>query len=214
VSITHIPTVVKVGGSLLTQVGFEKRLATWLQTIDAPVVLLAGGGPLANILREQAPVHHWEEETAHWMCIRAMSTSAHWLAACLEHTSVNARICDDWEQLQREIAAEENGVIIFDSWSFCRSHEPKLPNCLPHNWSVTSDSIAMRIAEILNAKRGVLLKSASPPMSHSKNGATLASWQKMADLGYVDEYFPTIAGRLRFDVEMVNLNQLLNERPA
>jgi len=64
---------------------------------------------------------------------------------------------------------------------------------LPHAWSVTSDSIAARLAQAVAAGELVLLKSAAPP----------------PDLGaadYVDEWFATAARDVP-SVRIVNLRE-------
>ena len=58
-------------------------------------------------------------------------------------------------------------------------------DALPHSWSVTTDSIAARVAVRLGLEEIVLLKSASPP-----SGITL---EEAAASGFVDPYFPTAA---------------------
>ena len=72
---------------------------------------------------------------------------------------------------------------------------------LPRRWRVTSDSIAARMARVFRARELVLLKSVTFPERISMSEA--------AELGLVDEYFPTAAR----DVERVVAINLRSEDP-
>ena len=67
---------------------------------------------------------------------------------------------------------------------------------LPASWDVTSDTIAARIAEHLQARSLVLIKSTAVPAGCTREGA--------AKLGLVDPMLPK-AARLIPHVEIVNL---------
>lgn len=184
--------VVKVGGSLFARPRLGDRITAWLDR-QAPAVniLIAGGGELADVIRRWDAVHGLGEEASHWLCIRAISISAEVLAAQLSPRQV----CESLAELHvRVVAARKSNtgeVIVFGAEDFLRSEEPGLPPMpVPHRWSVTTDSLAGRIAEVIRADELVLLKSALPPQDQPEN------WPALAAAGYVDEYFPTIAARL------------------
>ena len=67
---------------------------------------------------------------------------------------------------------------------------------LPHNWRVTSDTIAARVADRLGAIELVLLKSATLPAGTDRAAA--------ARLGLVDPEFPRAAAPILY-VSYVNL---------
>jgi len=69
---------------------------------------------------------------------------------------------------------------------------------LPRSWTVSSDSIAARLAEVLPADELVLLKSSDP---------TTGEADGLADQEYVDEFFPAFA-RCRFRCKFVDLRSL------
>ncbi len=83
-----------------------------------------------------------------------------------------------------------------------RDVEPTLPGKkLPADWSVTSDSIAARIAITLSADELVLLKSASLP------NAANCDIQEMSNAGYVDGFFVELANSIN-RVRFVNLRSI------
>jgi aspartokinase-like uncharacterized kinase len=179
--------IVKVGGSLLDWPGLPTALRTWLAEQAPGVnVLLAGGGKLADVIRRAAETFGLGDEAAHWLCIEAMGTSAKLLAAVLDD---NNSLLTSVEALRRQDGGQ---LVILDPREFLLRDERQLPgDVLPHTWSVTSDSIAARLAQVLAADELVLLKSADPPAV-----VTLAD---LAACGYVDAYFPAagFSGHLR-----------------
>ena len=79
-------TVVKVGGSLFDWPEFPRRLTAFLQMIEADpsrdrIILIAGGGSAAELIRELDDLHGLGDETAHRLALQAMELSAHILAA-------------------------------------------------------------------------------------------------------------------------------------
>jgi aspartokinase-like uncharacterized kinase len=68
-------TVVKVGGSLFDHPGLLLGLWAWRAEIDGPVILVPGGGAMANAVREWDRVHRLGDETSHRLAIRAMAVA-------------------------------------------------------------------------------------------------------------------------------------------
>ena len=88
--------------------------------------------------------------------------------------------------LQAAIARGDPRRVVFAVEDFLRMAEPHCAGPpLPHDWSVTSDSIAARLATAVGAAELVLLKSTriAPGTSQAAAAAT----------GLVDEYFPRAA---------------------
>ena len=179
--------VVKVGGSLLRHQpeaqakDISATLLKWIaQQPPAINVLMAGGGEFADIIRRADATHNLGEETAHWLCVDALSITARLLAVI-----VNAAVVTE----EKELPSLAASICVFNPGPFLREIEPRIfATPLPHTWAVTSDSIAARLAEHLTASELVLLKSILPVEAR----------------GYVDDYFLVAAARLSH-IRYVNL---------
>lgn len=168
--------VIKLGGSLLSMPDLIPSFRAWLVRQSPAVnVVIVGGGAAADAVREADRLHRLDETTAHWLCIRMMSVQAELLAALLPE----ATLVDTLARC-REV---RGGMLVFDVELFLRNREATAGDpSLPHGWHVTSDSIAARVAQLLEADELVMLKSTLPP-----RGSDVRS---LAACGYVDEYFP------------------------
>lgn len=154
---------------------FPTAFHRWLeQQTPAVNVLVAGGGEFVDVIRRADVSLHLGEETAHWLCVDALSVTAQLLGAVLSMPVVTRR---------QELPEEIPSACVFDPASFLHDLEHRLfLTPLPHTWGVTSDSIAARIGDYLLAGELVLLKSSLP-------GSAAAS--------YVDDYFSVAAANLR-----------------
>jgi len=188
--------VIKVGGSLFDDELLSFKLTRWLgQQSSATNVLVAGGGGLADTIREWARRFSINDVTAHWMCVDLLASSSTLLTVLLPEAVMagSATLEDVW-------GARSGGqklTVVFNPVTFLKQTEASLPGVqLPQNWSVTSDSIAARIAVCFRADELVLLKSIDVPIG--------ASLQEVAEMEIVDDYFPQIAGAIQ-QVRFVNL---------
>jgi len=188
--------IVKVGGSLLDWPDLPMTLGQWLAAQPpADNVLLAGGGALADVIRQADATHRLGEPTAHQLCVELLGVTARLLHSLLAERAARTTFA---ELVETRRANRLPNYLVLDPCAFLTHQEPAAAgNPLPHTWDVTSDSIAARIAEVLAADELVLLKSREPPQDSSL--AALA-----AD-GYVDRYFPVAASGFRGKVRMVNL---------
>jgi len=187
------PLVVKIGGSLFDLPDLGARLACWLErNARGAVLLVPGGGPFAEAVRNLDRRHGLDAETAHWLAVHAMTLSARFLQALLGE---RAALAEDWEDCRR--TGREGRIPITDAYTFLEKDEHHSDH-LPHTWSVSSDSIAARIAVLAKASRLILLKSVSIPEA--------MDWPEAARLGFVDEYFPTLA-QSGLEVTAVNFRE-------
>lgn len=194
--------VVKVGGSLLTWPKLAESLEAFLDDEagrGSRVVLIAGGGPAADLVGEVDSSRGLGDETAHRLALRAMDFTAELLAALLPGARVATRL-DELPALWRE-----DRPPILAPRVYLEEVDELRPDRLPFSWSVTSDSIAARVAETLGAERLVLFKSAS-----AREGATR---EEVARAGLVDSFFPE-ATRALERVEVVNLRESPRESRA
>lgn len=187
--------VVKVGGSLFDWDGLPEAVTQWLASRPpAQNILIAGGGELADAIRHVASRYKTPEVAAHWLCVDAMSVSAQLLGAILRD---RLRVITSWN-IFRSLVASGGEDCVFDPREYLRAFEPQTKGTpLPRDWNVTSDSIAARVAIAIEARELMLLKSQDPPAG--------ASPEELAQTGYVDQFFPTIAKDLSASVHYFNL---------
>lgn len=187
--------VVKVGGSLFGWPSLAPRLETFLDVgLGGParVVLIAGGGPLADSLRALDAVHGLGDEAAHRLALGAMDLTAELLARLVARSRYVRGLddlADAWGGRLRPVLAVRRHLEEVDE----RGGDP-----LPLSWDVTSDAIAARVADRLGADRLVLLKS---------RAAHEATRAEAAANGLVDPAFPAASARLAC-VEVVALRDV------
>jgi aspartokinase-like uncharacterized kinase len=180
--------IVKVGGSLLELPDLAERLRRWLGKQPlATNVLLAGGGALADEVRRWDEQFQLGQAKSHWLCIDLLDATAGLLSALLPE----ARPCRDYQAM-----CDAHRTFIFAPARFLRDQEAHLAGVpLPQSWDVTADSIAARLAEVLDAGELALLKSSLPKSSRGRGEL---------DPDYVDRHFAQAAQSLS-KVRLVNL---------
>lgn len=179
--------VVKIGGSLFECPQLAAAFQHWSEAqARGWNVIVAGGGDLAEAIRRADQVHALGDEASHWLCIDALRTTSRLLAAVLG----GLRLVESYADLAAMLHSEQRPKeVVFDPYQFLHDVEPQLPGpALPQNWSVTSDSIAARLARGLGAVELVIFKAARQPP-----GKSLA---ELAQSGYVDAYLPVAAREL------------------
>jgi aspartokinase-like uncharacterized kinase len=171
----YSPCVVKVGGSLFDLPALGPRLAGWLRRLGTrKVVVLAGGGAVADAIRQLDTWQALGEEPAHWLALAALHLTGRFLADLLPE----GRFCASLKNCRQCWLHEE--IPVLDAYAFARADEGQ-PGRLPHSWEVTSDSVAARVASVLGARQLVLLKSVT------RTG--YRDWTEAAQLRLVDPYF-------------------------
>lgn len=168
------PVVMKVGGSLLARTDWAREVATLLDTVALPrVVVVVGGGPLVDGLRAIDRAAPQPAALVHRLAIDCMGITARLAAAALALP------------LTTEPRAVGPRAAVLDAPGWL-NHAGRADR-LPIGWQVTSDSIAALVAAEFGAGL-VLLKSVPPP-----RGADLA---RLAAAGWVDDWFPHAAAPL------------------
>lgn len=179
--------VVKVGGSLFDLPDLGPRLREWLSRQPGYSILIAGGGELADVIRGYDQRFLLGEEYSHTLCVRLLHTAALVLQEILGSAPLIESIGDS--RLFRTAPA-----MILSPTRFLLEVDARISRPLPASWSVTTDSVAARVARYLHADELTLLKSRLPtdnPLAGRTH--TLRAWSAA---GYVDAYFPRVAGKI------------------
>jgi len=143
----RIRVVAKVGGSLLTNADALRSVLDLLNEASHTLIV-PGGGPFADAVRDQYARGAVDDEAAHWMAVLAMDQYAELLAARMPRA---VRVTS----LSEAHAALESGrVPVLAPSRWLREADP-----LPHSWDVTSDSIAAWVAGEADASTLVLVKA-------------------------------------------------------
>ena len=195
--------LVKLGGSL----SYDPCIRTWLDALSTVgggrVIIVPGGGPFADLVRDAQ--QHWEfdDEAAHRMALHAMQQNALLLAA----------LCPALMPVESE--SDMRIVLSRGRTALWLPLAMTLGNPdLEANWNVTADSIGAWLANYLNAERLILVKSCRLPVSPFDADA-------MSVAGIVDRAFPKFVRDACFDTVLLDKNQidglrelLLGERPV
>ena len=143
-TVDRVDLVIKVGGSLLGRPTHLDAVASALASLHDRYRLLVvpGGGPMADTVRALDRRLALSDDTSHWMAVLAMDQYAHLLAARIP----GAVLVHD---LAGIAGAHARGALpVLAPYRWLRDADP-----LPHSWAVTSDSIAAWIAKELNARQ-------------------------------------------------------------
>ena len=160
-------TVLKLGGAQAR----SGHLHDWLQAIDRNVgriVVVAGGGPFADVVRSTQPEIGFDDAAAHEMALNAMGQFARAITGVMPRF----RLADSMHEMHDLLARELTPV-----WS---PAPMVLEAGLPATWSITSDSLSAWLAGRLHAERLILVKY----------GGRGVSADNLSNLGIVDPAFP------------------------
>lgn len=197
-----IEVVVKVGGSLSRGTNL-RALCLLLGELgrERSLLVVPGGGPFADTVRDCDRRYGLSDDAAHWMAVLAMDQFG-WLLADLIPGSEPVR---DTESA-RGIASSGRVPVLLPFGFLCRD------DSLAHSWTVTSDSISARIAEWAGAPRLVLLKPVDPildgPGRREGEGVLpeLITLEQLAGWEGVDPYLTTIIAGSGLDLWIINGN--------
>lgn len=139
------PVVVKVGGGLLRSGGLEGLRLGCAEAVALarvrPVLVVPGGGPFADAVRELDAEVGLGDEVAHVLALRAMDQLGVLLVAMLPGVEV----------LDRLVAPAGLGLLL--AAPAFEGHPE-----IPASWDVTSDSLAVFAAGAIGAEEAILLK--------------------------------------------------------
>lgn len=160
----------KLGGSLYRDPARLEEALAWLADEGArtPLVVVPGGGPYADAVRRRQQALGLDDETAHVAALEAMDRAAGWLT----QTRRIGMLVDDIKALDGAAAPV---AVYAPARAFAADRT------LPRSWATTSDTIALALAQTLDAPELTLVKSSPPP--------SLAP-AELAAAGFLDPAFP------------------------
>ncbi len=148
---SELDAVIKIGGELILD---EETCRSLLKELYKNILtgrrllVISGGGVLSDHIRELYRKRVISDEAAHWMAVLSMDQSAHILA----EKDLNIKLVRN--PIEAEQAAESRHLPVMLVYNYLR-----LNDNLPHNWSVTSDSIAAYIAFKTKTRFLILVKN-------------------------------------------------------
>lgn len=180
-----MPVVLKLGGSLLDRPELAEELAQLVSRLGPRVAVLAGGGPLADVVRDWHGPHRLTEPAAHRLAMRTLDVTAELIARLLPH----AVLCSSVGDVHRVWQWERPAVVLPAAWFETESGwfagQPRLSvGLLPETWDVTSDTLAACVAVDLQAELW-LLKSVDWPAD--------VALPEAARRRLLDDAFPRVA---------------------
>lgn len=187
--------VVKLGGSLCA----DPVLPHWLDLLaelgGGRVTVVCGGGSLADEVRRLQAHWDFDDLAAHNMAVLAMAQTAYQLHALNPRLQLAMRKADIPRVLRQGRTA------LWVPFELQRD----APDALT-NWDATSDTIALDLAQRLNAERLVVVKSC--PVDPRLDLA------RMSELGIVDRRFAAASRDAAFPIEIVHKAELDRMRSA
>jgi dihydroneopterin aldolase len=170
--------VVKLGGSVVR----SPELNAWLDAIAAsklPIVVVPGGGALADEVRASQSRLGFGDAAAHRMALLAMDQLA-WAVAGLRP---GFEVGDTEDALRGSLAGGR--VAVWAPYALVADRAD-----IPQSWTMTSDSLALWLARRLSAERVFVIKSIAHERGARQRGALSA--EQLARDGVVDEAFPAM----------------------
>jgi 5-(aminomethyl)-3-furanmethanol phosphate kinase len=176
------PIVVKLGGSLAR----DRQFARWIEALrnyKSGAIIVPGGGPFADCVRDAQTYMRFGDATAHRMAVLATEQYA---IACASSFPDVLLVTDE---AQLRLIGEGRMAFWLPSRMALGADD------LPENWQVTSDSLAAWLARRLDLEALVLLKSVDAK-------ADPISAQALIEGEIVDPFFARFAARTNAEIRM------------
>lgn len=185
--------VVKIGGSLAK----DRLLLDWLERLNdlggGRVVIVPGGGGYTDEARLAQQAWQFDDVAAHNMAILGMGQFAFMLQGLCPDLVLGAN------ERELERAVRSGRVALWMPLQLLRRDADELTT-----WDVTSDSLALWLANRLNAERVILVKSCAVP--HTTPAAS--QWSTLSEDGIVDRRFPTLAATAPYPIHLLERTEL------
>ena len=178
--------IVKLGGSLMQDPAFLKHsLNTLAKQSKDKIVIVPGGGDFANQIRSLQKQWNFNQEIAHQMAILSMQQ----MALLFNSISPFLSIANTVSKIQQTLT--HHSVVI---WS------PEIQELnaskIKASWDISSDSLSAWLAEQLNAKQLIVVKSAKIP--------TKTNFVLMQKQGLLDKAFHQFTENASYKVNIIN----------
>lgn len=145
--------VVKIGGSLAD----DDRLTDWLDQIlkhtRKPIVIVPGGGPFADQVRQMQSRWTFSDLAAHQMAILGMHQFGYLLADLRPQIMIASCV----QSIQDSLKQGVSKLIWLPEIAELNQAQ------IPATWDITSDSLAAWLSQQLNADHLFLIKSVDLP---------------------------------------------------
>lgn len=153
-----MPTLIKLGGSLLSLPCLAGRIEQLIKSIsDDRVALLVGGAEPADAVRRWDEVFQLNPTASHQLAIEAMSLTS----SLVEKLITGTQRCRTRAEV--EATWSVGRVAILDAQSLLAEFESEGCGPLPAGWNVTSDSIAAWLTIQWPFDRVIFAKSVDVP---------------------------------------------------
>ncbi|MEM3451054.1 MAG: hypothetical protein QXL52_01445 [Nitrososphaerales archaeon] len=183
-------SVVKIGGSLSEDSINLFHLCNEINAFSKkyPIIIVPGGGKLADIVRYLYDKFKLSDETAHKMAILAMDQYGLLLKDMIKEATLTYSLKNALKTSKRKILS----IILPSKIMFSL-------NPLENSWKVTSDSISAFIASLLKAEKLILVKdvdgifTADPKKGNARMFKSISANKLLKEkLECVDEFLPRI----------------------
>lgn len=174
--------VVKLGGSLYG----SAQLRAWLEALAGAgagkVIIVPGGGPWADAVRAAQLREGFDERTAHHRALRAMECYGAALAG------MGASMIPAHSAAAMQAILRHRGIALWMPYAMVAAQYQ-----IPASWQVTSDSLAAWLAQRLDARGLMLVKSVR--IERPQPGIA-----ELVRRGWVDAAFARFTAASRFPV--------------
>jgi aspartokinase-like uncharacterized kinase len=141
----EVDAVVKLGGSLIRDGVIDENMQTLTDLKDEHnIVVVIGGGELADGVRSFSSEYEISASTAHWTAIKCMELNTEMINDLEDSTE----IVNSVDQVSK--AFQDEKIVLMKTEKFMKSLEHD------QSWELTSDSISGLLAEKLGADRLVI----------------------------------------------------------
>lgn len=179
--------VVKLGGSLCT----DPALPQWLEGLarlgGGRVTIVPGGGGLADEVRRLQAHWQFDDLPAHNMAVLAMAQNAHLMQA-LEPT---LQVVVNEPEIPRVL--RRGKTVVWAPLGQLRQQADA-----DTTWDTTSDSLALVLAQRLNAERLLVIKRCE---------VSEAPLESLVNAGVLDRSFASRAQQTAFPIDVLHIGQ-------